>query len=95
MQSLLQQLSPLLRRVQQWLVRHLQRTFPGKSAPQTKALHGVILRKYGLPVADPARRAMTNEELIEQAAAVLNPHRECDRLFGDVGAALLTDACNL
>jgi cytidine deaminase len=31
-------------------------------------------------------------ELIEAATAVLRPHRVGDRLFGDVGAALLTDA---
>lgn len=38
---------------------------------------------------------MTNEELIDAAAAVLHPHRVDDRLFGDVASALLTDAGNL
>ena len=38
---------------------------------------------------------MTNEDLIEHAAKVVRPHRERDRLFGDVGAALLTEAGNL
>ncbi|CAN5721086.1 cytidine deaminase [soil metagenome] len=33
---------------------------------------------------------MTDDLLIDQAAAVLNPHRVGDRLFGDVAAALRT-----
>ncbi|MGH2428244.1 MAG: hypothetical protein ACRDGV_05055 [Candidatus Limnocylindria bacterium] len=33
-------------------------------------------------------------ELIESAQAVLNPHRVGDRLFGDVGATLVTDRGN-
>jgi cytidine deaminase len=32
-----------------------------------------------------------NEEIIEAALAVLNPHRVGDRLFADVAAALVTD----
>jgi cytidine deaminase len=35
---------------------------------------------------------MTNDELVESAARVLNPHRVDDRLFGNVGSTLLTDA---
>lgn len=35
-----------------------------------------------------------NDELIAAAEAVLNPHRVGDRLFGDVGATLITDAGN-
>jgi cytidine deaminase len=35
---------------------------------------------------------MPNEELIHAAQAVLNPHTVGDRLFGDVGAALVTSA---
>ena len=38
---------------------------------------------------------MTNEELIEHAVEVVHPHQERDRLFGDVGAALLTETGNL
>ncbi|WP_198545961.1 cytidine deaminase family protein [Actinacidiphila yeochonensis] len=38
---------------------------------------------------------MTNDELIAAAQAVLNPHRVGDRLFGDVGSALVTDAGGL
>jgi len=38
---------------------------------------------------------MTNEDLIERAAEVVRPHREQDRLFGDVGAALLAESGNL
>jgi cytidine deaminase len=34
---------------------------------------------------------MTNAELIQKARAVVNPYRIEDRLFGDVGCALLTD----
>ncbi|MCD6031188.1 MAG: hypothetical protein K0S78_3362 [Thermomicrobiales bacterium] len=35
---------------------------------------------------------MTNDELIEMAASVLNPHTTADgRVFGDVAAALVTD----
>lgn len=38
---------------------------------------------------------MTNDELISRAAGVLKPHTTTDgRLFGDVGAALLTDRGN-
>lgn len=38
---------------------------------------------------------MTNEELIRSAASVLKPHTTADgRLFGDVGATLLTDEGN-
>jgi cytidine deaminase len=33
---------------------------------------------------------MSNEELIQAARAALNPHIVGDRLFGDVGAALVT-----
>jgi cytidine deaminase len=35
-----------------------------------------------------------NEELIQAARAVLNPHVVGDRLFGDVGAALVTSKGN-
>ncbi len=35
--------------------------------------------------------ATSNDDLIAAAAAVLNPHRVGDRLFGDVGATLVTD----
>jgi cytidine deaminase len=35
-----------------------------------------------------------NEELIQAARAVLNPHVVADRLFGDVGAALVTTKGN-
>jgi cytidine deaminase len=38
---------------------------------------------------------MTNRELIAAAAAVVFPHREQERLFGDVGAALLTEEGNV
>ena len=34
---------------------------------------------------------MTNDELIEVAAAVLNPKTVDDRLFGDVASTLVTD----
>ena len=34
---------------------------------------------------------MSNEELISRAEAVINRHTEGDRLFGDVGAALVTE----
>ena len=35
---------------------------------------------------------MTNDQLIEMAASVLNPHTTADgRVFGDVAAALVTD----
>lgn len=37
----------------------------------------------------------SNDELIESAQAVLNPRRVGDRLFGDVGSALVTEAGNL
>ncbi|MCW3839002.1 hypothetical protein ONA70_02680 [Micromonospora yasonensis] len=36
----------------------------------------------------------SNEELIQAARAVLNPHVVGDRLFGDVGAALVTSNGN-
>lgn len=35
---------------------------------------------------------MTNHDLIRGAASVINPKRVGDRLFGDVGATLITDA---
>ena len=39
---------------------------------------------------------MTNGELIEMAARVLNPHTTADgRVFGDVAAALVTDRGNV
>ena len=39
---------------------------------------------------------MTNDELIEMAARVLNPHTTADgRVFGDVAAALVTDRGNV
>lgn len=38
---------------------------------------------------------MTNEELIERATSVINPHRVGDHLFGDVGCALVTDKGNV
>jgi cytidine deaminase len=38
---------------------------------------------------------VTNDELIDAAAAVLHPYRVGDRLFGDVASALLTDAGNV
>jgi cytidine deaminase len=33
----------------------------------------------------------SNDDLIDSAQAVLNPHHTGDRLFGNVGAALVTD----
>ncbi|RMI44633.1 cytidine deaminase family protein [Streptomyces triticirhizae] len=45
-------------------------------------------------IADAAHGPST-DELIDRAAAVLNPHRVGDRLFGDVGAALLTAGGNV
>ncbi|NIK55181.1 hypothetical protein [Kribbella shirazensis] len=36
-----------------------------------------------------------NDELIDAAVAVLNPQWVGDRLFGDVAAALVTDAGNV
>jgi cytidine deaminase len=36
-----------------------------------------------------------NNELIEAAVAVLHPYRAGDRLFGDVAAALVTEAGNV
>ncbi|MFF3558865.1 cytidine deaminase family protein [Streptomyces sp. NPDC002574] len=36
-----------------------------------------------------------NDELIAAAQAVLHPHRVGDRLFGDVGCTLVTEAGNL
>src|SRR5262244_3079761 len=38
---------------------------------------------------------ITNPELIKKAEAVLNPQKVGDRLFGDVGAALVTDKGNV
>jgi cytidine deaminase len=38
--------------------------------------------------------AASNEELIESAQAVLNPHVVGNRLFGDVGSTLITDKGN-
>lgn len=38
---------------------------------------------------------MTSDELIRQAVSVLNPLMVDDRLFGDVGAALLTKGGNV
>ena len=38
--------------------------------------------------------AISNEELIDSAQAVLNPRRVGDRLFGDVGSTLVTDKGN-
>jgi cytidine deaminase len=38
---------------------------------------------------------MTNEELINKAESVLNRHVEGDRLFGDVGSALVSENGNL
>jgi cytidine deaminase len=38
--------------------------------------------------------AASNEELIESARAVLNPHVVGNRLFGDVGSTLITDKGN-
>jgi cytidine deaminase len=38
--------------------------------------------------------AVSNDELIASAEAVLNPHRVHDRLFGDVGSTLVTDTGN-
>lgn len=35
-----------------------------------------------------------NDDLIEAATRVLNPHREGDRLFGDVASTLVTDQGN-
>lgn len=34
---------------------------------------------------------MTNEEIIKSAEGVLNPHNVGDRLFGNVGATLITN----
>ena len=39
--------------------------------------------------------AVSNDDLIAAAQAVLNPHRVGDRLFGDVGSTLVTAAGNL
>ena len=38
---------------------------------------------------------ITNEELIEKAKSVLNPHRLGDYVVGDVGCALVTDKGNI
>lgn len=38
---------------------------------------------------------MTNQELISRAESVLNRHTEGDRLFGDVGSALITSQGNV
>jgi len=40
------------------------------------------------------RRVTLNRELITAAQAVIHPHAVGDRLFGDVGAALVTDRGN-
>lgn len=40
-------------------------------------------------------RDMTNQELIDKAAAIINRHKSGDRLIGDVGAALISEAGNL
>ncbi|MFI5734524.1 cytidine deaminase family protein [Kribbella sp. NPDC051587] len=37
----------------------------------------------------------SNDDLIEAAVAVLNPHLVGDRIFGDVASALITDAGNV
>jgi hypothetical protein len=43
-----------------------------------------------------AGRTMTNDELIDAAAAVLKPYKSADgRLFGDVGAALVSEGGKL
>ena len=39
-----------------------------------------------------AEEAVSNADLIARAAAVLNPVRVKDRLFGDVGSAVLSEA---
>ena len=36
----------------------------------------------------------SNDDLIDAAALVLNPHRVGERLFGDVGSTLVTDQGN-
>lgn len=38
---------------------------------------------------------ITNKELIEKAQSVINRHMSKDRLFGDVGAALLSEEGNV
>jgi cytidine deaminase len=38
---------------------------------------------------------ITHQELIERAASVVNPYMVGDRLFGDVGCALVTDKGNV
>lgn len=38
---------------------------------------------------------ITNQELIERAKSVLRPQKIGDRLFGDVGCALVTDQGNI
>ena len=38
---------------------------------------------------------MTNEQLIEKARSVINPHKLGDYLVGDVGCALVTDRGNV
>ncbi len=38
---------------------------------------------------------LTNDELIEKALSVLKPQRVGDRLFGDVGCALLSEQGNI
>ncbi|MFJ9588304.1 cytidine deaminase family protein [Streptomyces acidicola] len=38
---------------------------------------------------------VSNDELIAAAQAVVHPHKVGDRLFGDVGSVLVTDAGNL
>jgi cytidine deaminase len=39
--------------------------------------------------------SVSSDELIAAAESVLHPHRVGDRLFGDVGSALVTDAGSL
>ncbi|WP_370379579.1 hypothetical protein [Catenulispora sp. GAS73] len=38
---------------------------------------------------------MPNDDLIAAAQAIVHPHRVGDRLFGDVGAALITEDGNV
>lgn len=38
---------------------------------------------------------MTNQELVDKAASVINPHKEGDYVMGDVGCALISDNNNL
>ena len=48
----------------------------------------------GRPGARLGRVSVSNRELITAAQSVVNPHAVGDRLFGDVGAALVTDRGN-